>query len=407
MKNLILIITILAWGMGCSSRQKLPEGIFTDFTKLAEVKNQIRKDKARYLPPYQELLLKAGQAMNENIRTVTDKKRIPPGGSIHDYLSMGPYWWPDTTKADGLPYIRRDGEVNPETHGEYTDTDAKNQLFKNMELLGLAYFFSGEDKYAQKAVEYLNAWFIQPETRMNPNLQFAQGIPGRMDGRGIGIIDWAGINKIVTSIQILDASGFLSENIKSELFAWFDTYLKWLLNSEYGKDEDDYFNNHGTWFDVQAVGIQLLLGKKEDAAARLEQAKTKRIASQIEPDGSQPHELARTKSLGYSTMNLRGFLYLAILGEKTGVDIRNFVTTDGRSIKKALDFLLPYAAGNKTWEYPQLGNLDDAVESLKTDYLMAATIFDNPEYLNVALTIKQPGKMIETLMFPLPDQAKK
>jgi hypothetical protein len=303
-----------------------------------------------------------------------------------------------------LPYIRRDGEVNPETRGEFVDTDAKNKLFSNVETLGWAYYFSGEKKYAEKALQLLETWFVSPETRMNPNLNFAQGIPGRMDGRGIGIIDWSGINKIISPIQILDAHGILPEATKTQLFDWFEEYLDWLLNSEYGRDEDDYFNNHGTWYDVQVVGIQMMLGKIEMAKTRLEQAKTKRIVSQIESDGSQPLELERTKSLGYSTMNLRGFLHLAFMGEKLGVGLWNFESEDGRSIQKALGFLLPFAQGEKKWEYQQLGDLDDAIESLKIDFLMAAGIAGNPGFIAVAQSVKQPQNLLETLLYPLPGE---
>jgi hypothetical protein len=199
----------------------------------------------------------------------------------------------------------------------------------------------------------------------------------------------------------LDAGGVLPNETKTQLFAWFEEYLNWLLTSEYGKFEDDYFNNHGTWYDVQVVGIELMLGKTELAKVRLEQAKSKRIASQIEPDGSQPLELARTKSLVYSTMNLRGFIHLANLGDKMGVDLWNFETKDGRSIKKALSFLLPFASDDKKWEYQQLGDLDEAIENLKTDFLMAASAFGVEKYVEIVNTIKSPEKSVETLIYPV------
>lgn len=396
----LIIIALTVLITGCENAVRI-EGIYVDFAKIEKVKEQIKRGDEKYLPGYRNLIEKAETALNEGSFSVIDKKRTPPSGDKHDYLSMGPYWWPDTTKADGLPYIRRDGEINPETRGEYVDTDAKNKLFSNVETLGWAYYFSGEKKYAEKAVQLLETWFVNPGTKMNPNLNFAQGIPGICDGRGIGIIDWAGINKIISPIQILDAEGFITENTKMELKTWFEEYLKWLLTSEYGRFEDDYFNNHGTWYDVQVVGIELLLGKTDLAKERLEQAKTKRIASQIEPDGSQPHELARTKSLGYSTMNLRGFIHLANLGQKMGVDLWNFETSNGRSINKALEFLLPFANGEKKWEHQQLGELDEAIENLKTDFLMAAFATDKPEYIGVAKTINTPEKLLETLIYTI------
>ncbi len=400
MKILAAVISFVIVFFSCTNR-KQHDGIFVDFNKMEMVKNLVQKGDSAFLPSYNILIEKAEHAIIEGPFSVMHKKRIPPSGDKHDYLSMGPYWWPDTTKADGLPYIRRDGEINPETRDEFVDTNSKNSFLSNVETLGWAYYFSGEEKYADKALLLIDIWFINPETKMNPNLNFAQGIPGICDGRGIGIIDWAGMNKVISTIQILDSGGVLPETTKERLLAWFEAYYNWLVTSEYGIFEDSTKNNHGTWYDVQVTGIELFLNKTESAKARLERAKTKRLASQIEPDGSQPHELARTKSLGYSTMNLRGFIHLANLGQKTGVDLWSFTTDDGRSIKKALDFLLPFSQRQQDWERQQLGNMDEAIENLKIDFLMAASALGEEKYKVVAKTIK-PGKApLEKLLYPL------
>ena len=377
------------------------EGIFVDFDKLEEVKKQIKNGDERYTPAYDVLIQKAENALNEGPFSVMDKKRTPPSGDKHDYLSMGPYWWPDPDEPDGLPYMRRDGEVNPETKGDNVDRTSASKLFSNVETLGWAFYFSGEEKYAEKAKQLIETWFINPETKMNPNLNYAQGIPGRTEGRGIGIIDWSGINRLISPFQILEATGFLEREPKTQLYNWFDEYHNWLVSSKNGVDEDDYFNNHGTWFDVQVVGIEMMLDKTDLAKARLEQVKTKRIASQIEPDGSQPHELARTKSLTYSTMNLRGYIHLAKMGRKNDIDLWNFETEDGRSIQKALNYLLPVARNEKEWTYQQLGDFGDAIETLKIDFLMAGSLFYQPEYIEVAKNIKNPENNIETLLYPI------
>ena len=397
-KTLLILVILLITNAASSKNIK---GIFVDFNKIGKVKKLIQNGDKTYLPAYNALIKHANESLTEGPFSVMDKKRTPPSGDKHDYLSMGPYWWPDPSKPNGLPYMRKDGEVNPETRGDNVDRSAAAKLFSNMESLGWAYYFSDDEKYAQKALQLLETWFINPETRMNPNLNYAQGIPGRTEGRGIGIIDWSGINRLISPIQILEAGRILKGDTKDKLYQWFTEYLNWLETSKNGVDEDDYFNNHGTWYDVQVVGIGLMLGQKQKAKARLEQVKTKRIASQIEPNGSQPHELARTKSLGYSTMNLRGFMHLAFMGKKCGVDLWNFETKDKRSIRKACEFLLPYAQGKKNWTHQQLGSMEHAVESLKVDFLMAASITGNAEYRQVAETIEQPRAGLDILFYLL------
>ena len=397
--KILLILAGLFVSISASSKNI--DGIFVDFDKIKKVKNQIKKGNETYLPAYHALIEKADKALTEGPFSVMDKKRTPPSGDKHDYLSMGPYWWPDPSKPDGLPYMRKDGEVNPETRGNNVDRSAAAQLFSNVENLGWAYYFSGDEIYAQKALQLLETWFINPETRMNPNLNYAQGIPGRTEGRGIGIIDWAGINRLISPIQILEAGGVLKGETKSKLYLWYTQYLHWLETSKNGVDEDDYFNNHGTWYDAQVVGIELMLGQKQKAKARLEQAKSKRIASQIEPDGSQPHELARTKSMGYSTMNLRGYIHLANMAKTVGVDLWNFKTEDGRSIRKALAYLQPYALGEKNWTHQQLGNMEEAIENLKNDFLMAASLTKDSDYRKVAESMKHPRTELNILLYPL------
>lgn len=394
---LILAVMLIA----ITGSSKNINGIFVDFNKIKKVKKLIKKGDEAYMPAYHALINSADKALTEGPFSVMDKVRTPPSGNKHDYLSMGPYWWPDPSIPNGLPYMRKDGEVNPETRGENVDRSRAAELFSNVESLGWTYYFSDDEIYAQKALQLLEVWFINPETRMNPNLNYAQGIPGRTEGRGIGIIDWAGINRLISPIQILEAGGILKDETRNKLYQWFTEYLHWLETSKNGIDEDNYFNNHGTWYDVQVIGIELMLGKTEMAKARLEQSKTKRIASQIEPDGSQPHELARTKSLGYSTMNLRGFMHLAVMGKKNEVDLWEFETSDGRSIRKAYQFLLPFAQGKKSWAHQQLGSMEQAIETLKVDFLMAGSVTGNAEYRQVAETMERPRTGLDILLYPL------
>lgn len=193
---------------------------------------------------------------------------------------------------------------------------------------------------------------------MNPHLEYAQGVPGRSEGRCFGIIEWCDIGTLITPIQLLHAMDALPEPTNQALAQWFKTYLHWLRASEKGLEESTRSNNHATWYDVQVAGILLFLGKTAEARDQLEAVKTRRIATQIEPDGRQPHELARTKSLSYSKMNLSAFKRLANLGKKVGVDLWGYETDDGRSIRKAEAFLAPYISKQKKWPYQQLGFSD-------------------------------------------------
>jgi hypothetical protein len=300
-----------------------------------------------------ELLGRADEALKKGPYSVTYKSKIPPSGDKHDYMSVGPYWWPDSSKADGLPYIRKDGQVNPERYA-IKDADYHGAMCDDVFLLGTAWYFTNDEKYAAHAENLLKVWFLNPDTKMNPNLNFGQAIPGRMDGRGIGIIDTRNLAKLIDGVQLLKLSKNLSDTDYKGVQNWYRQFLTWMTTSPIGLDEADEFNNHGTWYDVQVVSMALFTGQQDLAKNVLEDQTKKRIDSQLKEDGSQPHELARTLSWNYSQMNLHGFLELARLAEHVNIDLWNYVSRGGKGLKAAFTWMLPFAKGQKKWEYKQI-----------------------------------------------------
>jgi hypothetical protein len=158
-----------------------------------------------------------------------------------------------------------------------------------------------------------------------------------------------------------------------------------MLTSSNGKDESASKNNHGTFYDVQIVALALFIDKKDIADRILREAPKKRIELQVEPDGRQPLELERTKSAGYSLMNLSGLFELARLGDATGADLWNFQTPDGRSIRKALDYLIPFATGERKWTAEQIADVN--WKELIPELLAAADKYQFPNYKIAAAKI--------------------
>jgi Alginate lyase len=330
-----------------------PRVFILDARQLDESRQRLRAGDKSLAPALAKLEADAQKALLTGPLSVVTKEVTPPSGDKHDYMSQAPYFWPDPKKPGGLPYIRRDGERNPEIE-KINNHRVKDQMEAAVETLALAYYFKGDEVYARKAAELLHTFFLDPATRMNPNLQYAQGIPGINTGRGIGLIETRGLTKVVDAIGLLAGAKAWTEADQRGMHDWFSKFLQWMLESKNGKDEAAAKNNHGTYYDVQVVSFALFLGKDELARNVIATARTKRITLQIEPDGRQPLELVRTKAWGYSCGNLDGLMLLARLGESVRVDLWNYETTDHRSVRKALDFLIPFALGKK-WTYQQLG----------------------------------------------------
>lgn len=328
-----------------------------DGSGLAVTKRQIISGDKSLAAAWARLEKDAQRAMQQQPLSVVTKAVTPPSGDKHDYLSQAPYYWPDPNKPDGLPYINRDGERNPELE-KITDHNALDQMEVAVRALSLAYYLKGDEAYAAKATQLLRSWFLDPPTRMNPHLEYAQFVPGVNTGRGIGLIETRGLVGVIDAIGLLAGSKAWTSVEQNGLEAWFGKFLQWMLESKNGREENEAKNNHGTFYDVQAISFALFVGRKELARDIATRAKQKRIALQIDPDGRQPLETRRTKSWSYSNMNLDGLMLLARLAENTGVDLWTFETKDGRGIRHALEYLFPYAVGDRQWPYQQIGGFE-------------------------------------------------
>lgn len=363
-----------------------PDLIFTNSSAMSQAREAIRHGKSKPLAMLELLQAEADRALQEPPHSVMDKTFLPPSGNKHDYISQGPYWWPDPEKADGLPYIRRDGEVNPEVRN-FTDHTYFGNLMDDVDILAKTYYFTGEEKYAEKAAQLLRVWFMDEGTRMNPNLKFGQGIPGRTIGRGIGIIETRRLGQVTDGIALLRTSRQWTENDEKGMQEWMSSYLDWLLTSQHGQDELVHPNNHGTWYDVQVGALALFTGREDIARERVTAAKKLRLDAHIAADGEQPHETSRTKGWSYSVMNLLGLFHIAMLGDHLGIDLWSYRNTNGATLQDALDYLIPLTLGEKPLPFQQISPVHP--ENLLPHLEIAATIYDQKSYLKVARKIRK------------------
>ncbi|SDL94739.1 alginate lyase family protein [Bacillus sp. OK048] len=349
--------------------------ILINFQQLTKVKESLTSTGKEYADAVNKLIGEADAALTKGPYSVTYKPNPAPNASIHDYWSIGPYWWPDPTKPDGMPYINKDGQFNPEGYTEKYDKQSFMDLRDAVSSLSLAYYLTNKEEYAKHAALLLKTWFINPETKMNPNMRYAQGVPGVTDGRKEGVLESDKLLDIIDDIELISPSNSWTTNDTIGFKTWLSEYTNWLETNSVAQDEKNTANNHGTWFDAQFTAYNLYLGAKNKAKNYLQKTTIPRMTDQIMDDGTMPEELRRTRPFHYFTFNLIPFTMLAVMGDQVGVD----VWSAGEEIRKAYDFITPYVVDFTGWPYDELEAQED--ERIFSTYLReAAAKFGEDSY---------------------------
>ncbi len=195
---------------------KIKSGTDEDFRK--------QQEQAIITSVRQATIEKADQYLDKKPVTVTDAVCPRSAGEIHDFYSEGDYWWPDPENPDG-PYIRKDGQSNPENFSDHRH--AMVRLSEITATLTSAWILTKKKKYAEKALDHLNAWFVDTTTLMNPHMLYAQAISGRFTGRGIGLIDAYHLVEVTQSVRVLEKTNAIPLQQLAEIKAWFSDFLSW------------------------------------------------------------------------------------------------------------------------------------------------------------------------------------
>lgn len=353
---LALTLAALFHAGGSSAAEGHP--LIVKLDDLQYSQQQLTAKTPAFVGAYNKLLSSADRALKQPLYSVMDKSLTAASGDKHDYYSFPPYWWPDPSKKDGLPYIRKDGETNPDANSDATDKKRLVAMSNDVSNLALAWYFSQNPAYAQKAREQLVNWFINPQTRMNPNLQYAQAIPGINDGRGIGLIDSRALVDVIDAIELLRPANVISDKEYQQLKQWYGDFYHWMTTSQNGFEEDNWHNNHGTYFDLQAASFALFSGQSAEAKQRLQITQLRRIANQFDNQGRQMAELERTRPWHYSNFNLEAYNKLGRLGEITGVDVWNF-SLDDHSLRKGYGYVAEFVNSDTPWPWKDIDKMDN------------------------------------------------
>jgi len=301
----------------------LPQTIMDDPVLLAKTKQELAAGNG----PRQAIAnLKhdADRLLDLKPASVMNKAKPGPSGDKHDYVSYAPYFWPDPNNPSA-PYIRKDGHRNADLVAN-GDAPAYERTLSAIHTLGLAYYYTGDDRYAQQAAKLARTWFLAPATAMNPNFKFAQAVPNSVSGRGTGLIEDRGLVGCLDGLTLIAGTKYWTPDDDRQMHAWVEKFDVWITTSDEGLAEKAAKNNHGSWYAVQETGLYLYLGKTEKARDVLLAIK-ERISKQIQPDGRQPLEIARQDGYSYSVFNAQALVTLAQLAQRQKIDLWNYSNT--------------------------------------------------------------------------------
>jgi hypothetical protein len=326
------------------------------------------------------VLKAARRYLSEQPVTVTASRSPRSAGGPHDFFSEGDYWWPDPQNPGG-PYVQRDGRTNPDNFVEHRR--ALMRLSVQVPALAAAWRLTRDRRYARHAARHLRAWFVEPATRMNPHLEYAQAIHGRTKGRGIGIIDTIHLVEVARAVEVLEGGRALTPAEVAGVKKWFADYLRWMTTSTNGLEEREAKNNHGTCWVMQVAAFARLTGNRELLDYCRARFREVLVPNQMAADGSFPQELRRTKPYGYSLFNLEAFAAVCEILSTPRDDLWKFELPDGRGMRRAMDYTAPFIRDKRRWPLQPDVMYDAEWPMRQSSLLFAGLALGRPDYIEL------------------------
>ncbi len=330
--------------------------------------------------------------------SVTTKKILPPSRDPRDYMSLSPYWWPDSTKNEELSYTRQDGKRNPEVY-EYPERENANQLGDAAICLGVLYYITGKEIYAKACANFLRTWFTDPKLGMNPNMVYAQYVPGMKTIRGSGFIDSRRFCHALSAAKLINGSVYWSDSDEKKLNDWATAFCYWMENSTQGQMESHATNNHGLWYETIHLMVLAYLDRIDRIREVTEQSILPKIGAQVAEDGSLPQELKRTLSLHYSTFVLEALAEANQIASQIGINLWKTPAPNGKMISQAVNYLYSYYLNPKEWKYEQIKPFNQSRAAIVL--YEAGTSLGNQKYIDTAkkIGLKYSSSDVGTLLY--------
>ncbi len=293
------------------------------------------------------ILKLANDALQLKPPAVTDYRATNSAGGPHDFFSQADYAWPNSTNRNGLPYVQYDGRTDTNNFEEHRM--AMRHMKDAVSALAAAYAITGDEKYVPKAAEFLRVFFLDENTRMNPNLNYAQAVLGKETGNAIGVIDTLHLAELPMAVRFLEKSPAFDPAVDAGMKKWFADYIHWMTTATNGVKEMNAANNHSIAYFVQLASFAKFVDDQKTLEICRQRFRNVLLPRQMTNNGSFPLELKRTKPYGYSIFQADNVAILCVLLSTPKDDLWRFKLPSGVTPLKSAEFIYPYLADKEKW----------------------------------------------------------
>jgi hypothetical protein len=326
--------------------------VYLSAEEIAAIKEQVKAGKEPWASAYRQMIGNADKALNGGTYSIT-KNGGPNNG--HDYHTDGPYCgW---KRVDGKDPDCRDGQFNSRAdRADYSEAIGVGRAVRD---LGMAYAFTNDKRYADKAIALIRVWTLDPKTRMTPKYTNPQSLielsitmPGMFYGADLlgGYSGWPAQEK--------------------------QDFHRWVAEFTTSAKSWTRTNNFENWRVNLIAASGALRQDKADLDYAFKRFK-EIIPNQIDSKGQMTQEIKRKDSLGYSLYAINAMVQTAEIARQWNVDLYNY-TTNGRGLKLALDYHAPYVASPSNWPHSQAHPYDGNNAAI---YELAYSYWEEPTYM--------------------------
>ena len=264
---------------------------------------------------------------------------------------------------------------------------ALNAMCDAVFTLGAASFLLDNAGLRQARRPLIHTWFLNPKTRMNPDLDYAQSVPGVNNGRGAGVVDGRVFVRAIQGMEFLAQTGDWDAKDQAAVHKWFEEYLHWLTHQQERHRREE--ERQQSRFVVGRPGGRRgqFRGNKPRRSNGLQFYRDHLLPRQIMPDGSAPREEMRARSLRLSSFNSGGVLH--DLPHRPGA--RRWTVERARAQRRQHHrrARLPLALPRRSQEVEQGTNFDIPNDSL--NFLAFAGMgLKKPEYIADFRKLERP-----------------